>query len=255
MVVIEAGGFPAFRFRLLSGRAVYSWRMGRGWKWAAVLAGAAAVLVWVMGVPGAGALPDWRAVAGFVVPVGLLVTIAVLIVRDSAERGRSGWRWLAACALLTPLAVPAFVVVAVCDRLRGRLGIESRWAPAGRWWLLASVVLAVVAPMPALSQVQVPGVSVSVPGASGTFSGSCSSALSVSLGTGTYGRNQDWPAGDPPVLAAAQATEAGRCSAAAAGRMTESAICLGGALLLALAGQGMNRRRNHRQQRQTPALP
>jgi hypothetical protein len=158
-------------------------------------------------------------------------------------------------AEVTPLAVPAFVVVAVYDRLRGRLGIESRWAPAGRWYLLASVVLAVVAPIPALSQVQVPGMSVSAPGASGTFSGSCSSALSVSLGDGPYGRNQDWSAGAPPVLTAAQATEAGRCSAAAADRMTDSASWLGGALLLALVGQGMNRRRNHRQQRQTLALP
>ena len=229
--------------------------MGRAWKWAAVLAGTAAVLFWVTAVPVASALPDWRAVVEFAVPMCSLVTIAVLIVRDSAERGRSRWRWLAACVLLTPLAVPAFVVVAVYDRLRGRLGIESRWAPAGRWYLLASVVLAVVTPIPAWSQVQVPGVSVSVPGASGTFSGSCSSALSVSLGTGLYGRNQDWPADAPPVLTAAQATEAGRCSAAAADRMTDSAICLGGALLLALVGQGMNRRRNHRQQRQTLALP
>ncbi|HEX6453210.1 MAG TPA: hypothetical protein VF060_27585 [Trebonia sp.] len=229
--------------------------MGRAWKWAAVLAGTAAVLFWVLGVPVTGALPDWRSVAEFVVPVGSLATIAVLIVRDSAERGRSGGRWLAACVLLPPLAVPAFVVVAVYDRLRGRLGIESRWAPAGRWYLLASVVLAVVAPIPALSQIQVPSVSVSVPGASGTFSGSCSSALSVSLGTSSYGYPTYWPADTPPVLTAARATEAGRCSAVAADRMKASSICLGGALLLALVGQGINRRQNHRQQRQKLALP
>lgn len=220
-----------------------------------MLAGVMAVLAGVTAVPVAGALPGWRSVAEFVVPVGLLVAIAVLIVRDSAERGRSGWGWLAACVLLAPLAVPAFVVVAVYDRLRGRLGIESRWAPAGRWYLLASVVLAVVAPIPAVSQVHVPGVSVSVPGASGTFSGSCSSALAVSLDTGPYGRLPAWPAGAPPVLTATRATEAGRCLAAAAHRMTASAICLGGALLLASVGQGMNRRRGHRRQRQTLALP
>jgi uncharacterized membrane protein len=59
--------------------------------------------------------------------------------------------------LLTPLAFPVFVVVAVFGRLRGRLGIESRWAGAGRWYLLAGVVLAVVAAALAVSQVQVPG--------------------------------------------------------------------------------------------------
>lgn len=203
----------------------------------------------------AAALLNWRAVAGFVVPAGSLVAMAVLIAWDSVERGRSGWGWLAACVLLAPLALPVFVVVAVFDRLRGRLGIESRWAPAGRWYLLAGVVLAVAAAILAVSQVQVPGVSVSVPGASGSFSGSCSSALSVSLGTGPYSQFPAWPAGAPPVLTAAQATEAGRCSAAAAGRLRTSAICLGGALLLALAGQGLIRRRGDRQQRHTLVLP
>ena len=209
---------------------------------AAVLAALGAVAVLVA----AGALLGWRQVAGFVVPAGLLVAAAVLIVRDSGERGRSGGGWLAACVMLAPVAVPVFVVVAVVDRLRGRRGIESRWAPAGRWYLLAGVVLAVAAGAVAMSQVRVPGISVSTPTASGSFPGRCSSALAVSLGTGPYGHLRAGPTGLPPVLAAAQATEAGRCSAAAGDRMSVSAVCLGGAWLLAMAGEGMSRRRGHR---------
>jgi hypothetical protein len=211
--------------------------MGRGWKWAAVLAGVAAVLSWVMGAPAGAALPGWRTVAALVVTVGVLVAIGVLIVRDSAARGRSRWGWLAACVLLAPLAVPAFVVVAMYDRLRGRLGIESRWAPGGRWCRLGGLVLALTAGVLAVSWVQVPGLSVSAPGAAGSFSGSCSSALAVSLGAGLYGDPSYWPAEEPRVLTTARATEAERCSAAANGRMTASVVLLGGALLLGLAGK------------------
>lgn len=214
----------------------------------------AAVLAAVATLPvTAGSQPIWwRDLAEFVVPVGFLVAVGGLIVADSAARGRSGWGWLAVCVLLAPVALPAFMVVAVADRLHGRLGIESRWAPAGRWFLLAGVVLAVVAVVPAVAEMQVPTVSASVPEASGSFPGSCSSALSVSLGGGPYG--QAWPTGAPPALAAARATMAGRCSAAAADRMTASAMCLGGAVLLALAGQGMNRRRAWRQRRRGPVF-
>jgi hypothetical protein len=228
--------------------------MGRGWKWAAVLAGVAVALFCVMEAPAGAALPGWRTVAVLAVTVGVLVAIAVVIVRDSAARGRSRWGWLAACALLAPLAVPAFVVVAGYDRLRGRLGIESRWSPAGRWYLLSGLVLALVAGGLAVSWVQVPGLSMSAPGASGSFSGSCSSALAVSLGAGMYGDPSYWPADEPRVLTTARATVAGRCSAAADDRMTAGAVFLGGALLLTLAGTGINRRRDHRQQRQTLAL-
>jgi hypothetical protein len=132
----------------------------------------------------------------------------------------------------------------VLDRLSGRRGIESRWAPAGRWYLLAGVILAVVAGILAMVQVNVPGISVHTGTASGSYSGRCSSALSVSLGTGPYSVLQERPAGAPPALAAAQATVASRCSAAAADRMADSAICLGGAWLLALIGESRNRRRD-----------
>ena len=220
----------------------------------ALLAGVAAALAGVMLL----LIPspmDWRAVAGIVIPVGFLVALAILITQDSAARGRSGWGWLAACVLLAPLALPAFVVIAVCDRLRGRRGIEARWAPAGRWYLLGALVLVVAVLGLAGSPVRVPGASVSAPGASGNFSGSCSSALSVALGAGTYGHASYWPTGAPPILTTARATVAGRCSAVATDRMNASAVCLGGALLLALAGAGMNRRRDGRRRRQTLAWP
>jgi hypothetical protein len=186
------------------------------------------------------------ALAGTVVPVGFLVAAAVLIARDSKARGRSGFGWLIACTLLLPLAIPAFVVLAVIDRFRGRLGIESRWSPAGRWYLLGGVVLALSAAALVLTPMHVSSLSVSAPGVSGSFSGSCSSALAESLGVGEY--RQDPFASDDasPVLAAARATIARRCSAASATRMEASAICLSGALLLVAAGQGMNRRRRSR---------
>jgi hypothetical protein len=112
--------------------------------------------------------------------------------------------------------------------------------------MLAGLVLTLAAVGLALSQVQVPGVSVSTPGASGSFSGSCSSALQVSIGTGPYG-GPSYSTGEPPVLTAARATVAARCSAAATNRMRESAICLGAALLLTLAGLDINRRFGIRQ--------
>lgn len=222
----------------------YSRCMRRGWKWLAVLAGIVTLLVTVV-LPN---WPDWQVVAGFAVLAGCLGAIAVLIYRDSAERGRSGWGWLAACVLAAPVAFPVFAFVAVFDRLRGRRGIESRWAPAGRWYLLAAVALGIAAVVLAASPVKVTAMSVSAPGASGSFDGSCSSALAVSLGGGTYGSWPHWPADASPVLATARATETERCSAAAAKRMIASAVCLAGVLLLALVGQGMNRRRDHRQQ-------
>jgi hypothetical protein len=205
----------------------------------AVLAGAATLVV--------GGSSGWRwMVAELMVPAGFLVAVAVLIVRDSAARGRSGGKWLAACAFLAPIAVPAFLVVAAVDRLRGRRGIEARWTPGGRWFLLGGVVLAIAAGAVAISQVNVPGMSVSTPMASGSFSGQCSSALAVSLGAGSYdqlspGRSSGPPV--PPILVSAQATVAGRCAAAAASRMTASAACLAAAWLLALVGERMSRRR------------
>jgi hypothetical protein len=62
--------------------------MRQGWKWAVVLPGVAAVAaVLALSLP---APLDWRVTAGLVVLVGFLVAVAVLIVRDSAARGRSG---------------------------------------------------------------------------------------------------------------------------------------------------------------------
>jgi hypothetical protein len=202
-----------------------------------MLAGVVALLV-------AGYL-DWRlrAVAASAVWVVFAVAVLILIAKDSAARGRSGGWWAGACIMLPPFALVAFVVLAVYDRLRGRRGIEARWAPAGRWYMLGSLVLAVAAAVLALSQVHVPGTSVSGPGGSASFSGSCLTALSVTLGTGTYGQSPEW------------ATVAARCSAAASERMTTSAICLGGAMLLVLAGQGMNRRQGYRQRHQTLTEP
>lgn len=217
-----------------------------------LLAGVAALLAGVITFLATGPLLERRTVAGSVIPIVAMVAVAVLVARDSAARGRSGWRWVAACALLFPLGFLAFAVIAVYDRLHGRRGIEARWDPAGRWYLLGGLALTAAAVALAVSQVHVPGVSVSAPGASGSFSGSCSSALSVSVGGGMYNGPSYLGADAPAVLTAAWAMEAGRCSVAAANRLTESGICLGGAVLLALAGQGMNCRRRRQQ---TLALP
>jgi hypothetical protein len=214
---------------------------------------AAAIAAAIVAGLGVVFVADWRAAVEGVVALGWVVAAVCLIVWDSDARGRSGGWWLFACALLAPIGLPVFVVVGVLDRLRGRLGIEARLAPVARWCLLGVVVLAVPGIVHAESQVRVPGVSVSVPGASGSFSGSCSSALDVFLGNGAYSHSFYGPAGAPPVQAStppvltnAWATVAGRCSAVAASRMTGSAICMGGALLFALTGWAMNRRRRSR---------
>jgi hypothetical protein len=172
---------------------------------------------------------------------GFLVAVAFLIVRDSSARGRSGCGWLAACFLLFPLAVPAFLILAAYDRLRGRLGIEARWAPAGRWYLLAALVLAMMGAGFALTQVNVPSISVSAPGTSGRFSGSCSSALQIFLGDGAYSPSGYWPPDEPATLSAARARQASRCRTSAEHHMEAAASCLGAALLSAAAGLGMNR--------------
>jgi hypothetical protein len=217
--------------------------MRRGLVRIAVLGGIAVLLAGIAMLRAAGDLPGWQVVAGLVVPVGFFLGVAFLIAQDSAERGRSSMAWLLACVFLAPVAIPAYLVVAVFDRLRGRRGIESRWAPAGRWYLLAGVLLAVAAGVLAVSPVNVPGMSVHTRTASGSFSGHCSSALSVSLGAGSYDHFAARSAGAPPALTSAQATVANRCSAAAADRMAASAMCLGGAWLLALIGENRNRRR------------
>jgi len=210
-----------------------------------MIAGVAVVLFGGLLFTSAGTGSDWRAVAGVTVTIVSLVAVAVLIVADSAARGRSRWGWLAFCVLLSPIGIPAFIIVAVYDRLRGRLGIEARWAPAGRWYLLGALATALVAAAFALSPVHVTGESVSAPGASGSYSGACESALAVGLGQGPYGPYAALPPGTPPILTNAQATVAGRCSAAADKRLTASGFFLGAALLLALTGQIRNRRRYH----------
>jgi hypothetical protein len=189
---------------------------------------------------------DWRAVIAIAVLLAFLAGAAALIVQDTAARGRSRWKWLAACALVPPLGLAAFAVVALYDRLHGRPGIEARWDRAGRWYLLGCLILTLASAGLAVSQVTVQSVSVSAPGASAYYSGSCSSALSVFLGAGTYSDPSYWSASASPVLTAARSTVAGACSAAATDRVRMSAICLGGALLLALAGIGMNRHQRRR---------
>jgi hypothetical protein len=184
-----------------------------------------------------------RAVAELVIAVSVAVTMMVLVARDSAARGRSARGWTIACVFLAPVAIPAFLIVAVYDRLRGRLGIESRWAPGGRWLLLSAIALAMTAAVVAGSTVQVPSLSVSAPGTTGFYSGSCGSALSVVLGSGTYGSAAPSSFGGSTLLATAESTVAGHCLAAADDRMTDSAILLGAALLLALGGLAVNRRR------------
>jgi hypothetical protein len=222
---------------------LYACRMKHGWAWAAVLAVVAVVLLMVGLVMPAGTSINWRAVAELVIGLSVAVTTLALVARDSAARGRSPWGWVIACVFLAPLAIPVFLIVAVYDRLRGRVGIESRWAPGGRWLLLSAIALAMTAAVVAGSTVQVPSMSVSVPGSTGYYSGSCGSALSVVLGNGTYAPVSPAAFGGSKLLATAQSTVAGDCLAAADDRMTDSAILLGTALLLALAGLAVNRRR------------
>lgn len=180
-----------------------------------------------------------------VLTVGCAAAVAVIVYLDSTGRGRYGGRWVLACILIPPLAVPAFLVVAVTDRLRGRRGIETVWAPEQRWWLMAGVVLTIAAAALAVSSVQVRGASVDGQGVSGSFSGACGSALSVVTGTGAYGAATLGPQ-PPPALVAAQATVSQRCSAAAGRRVGGSALCLGGAFCLALIGASVaSRRRDH----------
>ena len=113
------------------------------------------------------------------------------------------------------------------------------------------LILLVASACVAVSQVTVQSVSVSAPGVSGYYSGSCPSALSVFLGACPYSDPAYWSADTPATLTAARLTVAGACSTAATDRMSVSAICLGGALLLTLAGMGMTRR----QRGQALALP
>jgi hypothetical protein len=207
--------------------------------WAAVAAVLLTVLVaaaLVTGFPG----------AALVASMACVVAIGALIFKDSAQRGRSGWAWLIACIVLAPLAGPAFVVLAVLDRSRGRLGIESHWEPSQRPYLLTAVLLGIGAAVLALSPVRVQGASVTVPGGYGNFSGSCSSALSESLGGGLYSNMALAPAFEPAALSAAQAAVAERCFAAGSRRMALSGLCLAGGLVLAVIGAGMARRRGLR---------
>lgn len=212
--------------------------MGR---WPARAGAAAALSVTVLLVVGL-TLRRGELVAALV-SVAVAVALAALVFEDSSKRGRSGWGWLIACVFLAPVAVPAVLIVAVLDRRRGRRGIEVGWDPAERWYLLAGLGAAVTAAALAFSPVRVPGESVSIPGGGASFSGTCTTALAVSLGGGPYGHLAPDLSSGPPAVAAAQATVADRCSSAAARRVGASALCLGAALLITTAGARMARRR------------
>jgi hypothetical protein len=163
-----------------------------------------------------------------------------------------------------PVAIPLFVVVAVYDRIGGRLGIEASWEPAVRWCLLAGVVLAATSGFLALRTVTVstsglPSSSVTVPATSGleppniatsaTFTGSrpCgSSALEVTLGGDFYTSllNDGPPTATPDVQEIVR-----RCTRAAGRRMVASEISLAGAFTACLMGVGIGRRYQAQQPR------
>lgn len=181
-----------------------------------------------------------------IVLLGGVLGVAYLIVADSEARGRAGWGWLALCFLLAPFAIPVFLFLAVRDRLQGRRGIEARWDPARRWYLLAGVVLAVAAVVVALGPIHVASVTVTSGDptsgytSSSTISGSCTSALDVVTGNDDYGQDS---AGQSAAVAAANLTLERRCSTQALRRMTAGAVGLAGAFLLALVGGGIVGRR------------
>jgi len=178
-----------------------------------------------------------------VVALSALVGVAWLVLEDSKARGRRGGRWLAGCIVLGPVGLSAFLVVAVLDRARGRLGIEGRWPSPGRWCFLAGAVMGIAAASIALAPLSVQGVRFSSPGTSADITGSCSSALSISLAGVPYNTSAvpDVAGGLTRVLAADNTVD-NRCSVAASRRLGLSTLCLVGALLVSLAGAGMSRR-------------
>lgn len=119
-----------------------------------LLAAAAILSVTVAAI--IGVLNGGDQAAGALVTLGCLIGFGMLIVRDTVARGRGAGRWLLACIFLAPVAVPLWLIVAVYDRIGGRLGIEARWEPAVRWCLLAGLVLAALSGFLALRSISVP---------------------------------------------------------------------------------------------------
>jgi hypothetical protein len=195
-------------------------------------------------------LAGWRANAdaALVIPAGF--GYLLLIVRDTTLRGRSGLGWLLACTLLAPIGLVAFLVVAVRDRVQGRRGIESYWAPGVRWCYLVAVGMATVALGLAAAQVSVtpphipllPGVSPSIVSV-GRVSGDCqASALGVTLGH-RPGIVDSFPAGLPAQQQSELTAFERRCVEKAGRRMVASEVALAGAFTLALVGAVNARRR------------
>jgi hypothetical protein len=172
-----------------------------------------------------------------------------VIVTDSQLRGRTGAGWLAACILVAPIGLTAFLVVAVRDRIRGGRGIERFWAPGVRWCYLAAVGLAALALGLAVTQFNVAKPDLGPnSGFNGPLGGSCEhSAIGLMLGeqpniVEMFGNNQ------PAPQRAAWEQFAQRCTAKAGRRMVASEVSLAGGLALALIG-GVNQRRRR------PAVP
>jgi hypothetical protein len=153
-----------------------------------------------------------------------LVWTAVLagIVMLRAGGDLPGWRAVAGFVVPAGFSVGVAFLIAQDSAGRGRPGMG---------WLAACVFPAPLA-IPAFVFVAV----------SGRPRGRRGLGSWWALGSGPRGHLSARPAGAAPVLTAAQATVANRCSAAAADRVAASTICLGGAWLLALAGERGNRR-------------
>jgi hypothetical protein len=202
----------------------------------------AAFVVVLTGTLVYGVLAGWKHNAEVVLAVIGVVGYVWIIVTDSVLRGRSGAGWLLACIFLAPLALPVFAFVAVRDRLRGRRGIESYWAPGVRWCYLAAVGMAAVALCLALTQFSAAkpylGQNPTITG----FSGSCQApAIDLVLGKRPPGVDFFYD-GQPAAQRAELDRFAQRCQAKAGRRMVASEVSLAGGLALALIG-GINQRR------------
>lgn len=158
-----------------------------------------------------------------------------LVALDSACRGRSWIRWLLACALVPPIGLPVFVVVALTDRLAGRHGIEAAWPPPWRLPVFGAAVLAIAAAALALAPLKVQGASVSGKGGYASYSGQCGSALTVAI------EGYPWPTTDMvtlPGASAARTTVTDRCFKASGHRLALSVLLLIAALVT-LAGAAL----------------
>jgi hypothetical protein len=204
-----------------------------GVRWA-VAGAAVVVLVTLLLVPGF-LLGTGHAVY-LVLLLGAIVATARLLVEDAKARARRGGWWLVGCVVFGPVGLAAFLVVAVLDRARGRLGIEGRWPSPARWYFLAGVVTVVAAASLAFAPLSVRGLRVSAPGAYADVSGSCLSALNTALAGPPYGTTTPDVRGFAAVVANEEHAVNRRCSVASTRRLGMSAVLVVGGLLLGLIG-------------------